>query len=99
MELNELESALERELTYPVDARTVRDQLGDVSIDAPDAEDSEAIRTLLLDDDVTYSSATELFHAITGQLPEEYVGRKYYDDRGSNMGRGKGPEDDRDQSF
>lgn len=88
MNLRELETVLGRELQCPVDARTVRDRFGDVTVDAPDAGDPEALRTLLPDDSDTYSSPTALFHAITAQLPGEYGGRKDYDDREPNTGRG-----------
>lgn len=101
MELNELKAFLDRELTYPVDATTVREQVGDADVTAPDEEDTETIATLLGDiDDATYASATELFEEIFAHLPDEYIGRKYYDDRGTNPPKTTPVrEDEEDQSL
>lgn len=101
MDLNELQAYLERELTYPVDAAGVRGEVGDATVSAPDAEDTETIGDLLAPlGDQTYESATELHEAVVSQLPDEDIGRKFYDDRGDNVSEGERvPEDEKDQSF
>lgn len=93
---------LEDEVEYPVNHATVLDQFGSVTVDAPDEVDSETIaETLADDDDETYESADDLFESIFGNLDEDYIGRKYYDDRGANIDGPDGdyPRDERDESF
>lgn len=101
MELNELPAFLGRELEYPTDVATVRSEVGRTEVAAPDEGDSRTIADLLgAVDEETYGSANELFEAILSRLPDEYVGRKYYDDRGSNHPAGEQVrEDEEDQSF
>lgn len=102
MKLNELPDLLERQIDYPAGPTDVRRRIGGASIDAPDATDSMTLDELLahVEADV-YGSPNELFEAIVGSLPEAYVGRKFYDDRGWNP---VGPlvagrQDDDEQSF
>lgn len=46
---------------------------------------SETLATILeKGGDETYQSEDDLLSAIRGNLSDEYIGRKYYDDRGSN---------------
>ena len=85
MKLNDLPHLLERQIDYPADPDAVRRRIGETSVDAPDAEDSRTLAELLayVDSDV-YDSPEALFEAILASLPDEYVGRKFYDDRGWN---------------
>jgi len=80
----------------------VVERVGDVTIDAPDDDDSEAIGTMLdRDNDETFENLDDLFASIYGTLDECYIGRKYYDDRGGTveeMDRAY-PRDDRNVSF
>lgn len=100
MEINELEEFLERELDYPITLAAVRGEIGDVEVDAPDAEDSETVSDVLahLDED-TYQSADDLFETVMSNLPDEYIGRKYYSDRGGDGEEVDDLEDEEDQSF
>lgn len=101
MELNELREHLARELDYPADAEAVRAAFGATEVAAPDDEDTETVGALLeAVNDGTYASADELFEAVLAQLPDDYIGRKFYDDRGGN-GLDADPvrEDRRDRSF
>lgn len=86
MELDELQSFLARELSYPVTVADVRDEVGDAVIEAPDAEDDKTLDDLLADvEDDEYDSVRELTEAVRSRLPDEYIGRKHYDDRGPNV--------------
>lgn len=90
MELNELPAIVD-ELEYPIAAAAVTDAIGDRTVDAPNATDSEELGTILdRAGETTYESSDALLTAVRGNLSDEYVGRKYYDDRGSN------PRDDED---
>lgn len=85
MMLKDLPDALERQIDYPVDPVTVSARIGDREIEAPDRADSRTIAELLAQvDGDTYESPGQLFDAIVSLLPDAYIGRKFYDDRGSN---------------
>ena len=101
MLLSELPEHLETTLTYPVELDTVLEQEGHVEIEAPDARDSETIRSVLepLNRD-SFESSRDLFNTIYGNVSDEYIGRKFYDDRGRNpMTTDRGPSDERNVSF
>lgn len=93
-EREELRSYLGDELSYPVTLDTVRDRLGEVTVVAPDADGSETLSTILdaVDDD-RYETADELFETVVSRLPDAYIGRKYYDDRGSTLAEPGGRTD------
>ncbi|UWG46688.1 Uncharacterized protein HSRCO_0391 [Halanaeroarchaeum sp. HSR-CO] len=98
MELEALPEALE-ELPYPIDSDAVLAQVGSIEIDAPDDEDSITIATTI--DDVghdEYDSADQLFTTIIGNLGDQYIGRKFYDDRGGELAEA-GTESKDDVSF
>ncbi|WP_435119949.1 hypothetical protein [Halolamina sp. C58] len=102
MEPSQLPTFLESEFEYPVNHTTVHNQIGDVVVDAPDAADSEAINEVLAyDNDEIYETVDDLLYSIIGNLDDDYIGRKFYDDRGENIEgeAGEYPHDDRDESF
>lgn len=102
MEPSKLPTYLENKFEYPVAHETVLDQIGEATIDAPDDSDSQTIDEVLeYDNDATYETADDLFDSIIGNLDDDYIGRKFYDDRGPNVEEGdRGtPHDDRDESF
>lgn len=100
MDLNDLPDYFDEELEFPVEKPTVRERVGDVEIEAPDTEDSVTIASLLDDmGEDSYESADMLYQTLSGQLPEEFVGRKFYDDRGPNVEGDEGPSDGENQSF
>ncbi|WP_439028011.1 hypothetical protein [Haloarchaeobius sp. DT45] len=85
MQLGNLEAYLETELQYPIELDSVLDRIGTTEVEAPNTTDSESIASILepLGRD-SYNSATELLETILGNLSDEYIGRKFYDDRGAN---------------
>lgn len=100
MLLSELTAHLETEFSYPVDLRTVIERSGDLRIEAPNAVDAQGLASILepLGDD-TVDSADELFDIVYGNLNDDFIGRKYYDDRGDNPTEGTGPTDTENVSF
>lgn len=101
MLLSELPAYLETELSYPVELETVIEQAGTVEIEAPDAGDSETIASVLEPlASSSFESPADLYLTIYGSVGDDYIGRKFYDDRGSNpMEARRGPVDDRNVSF
>jgi len=85
LERNDLRTYLDDELAYPVTLRAVRDRVGETTIVAPDSDESETIRGVVENvDDASFETVDELFETVVSRLPDAYIGRKYYDDRGSN---------------
>lgn len=86
MEINQLPQWLESEFEFPLTRAALVDRAGERVIDAPTPTGSETIATILQrSGEERYRSRNDLVDAIRGNLSEEYVGRKYYDDRGSNV--------------
>lgn len=85
MKIDELPAYLESELTYAVSHDSVLDRVGAVEIDAPDSDESEQISAIIANvGQESYGSADELYETIIGNVGDEYIGRKFYDDRGGN---------------
>ena len=102
MKLQHLLEYFENEFQFPVDHATVLNQIGGVTVDAPDDSDSETIDEILAsDNDKIYETSDDLFESVIGDVDDSYIGRKYYDDRGPNITDGidESPRDDRNQSF
>ncbi|QDX39460.1 hypothetical protein [Salarchaeum sp. JOR-1] len=98
MRLQDVREYVDRELTYPIDSDRVREHVGDLTVDAPTADASRTVGDLLPAGNDTYESPAALANTLTANLPDEYVGRKYYDDRGPNIDA-DGPRDEENQSF
>lgn len=101
MLLTELPARLDGKFSYPVELETVLDQMGSVQVEASDGTDTETIASILrpLGED-TFDSATILYETIYGNVSEDGIGRKYYDDRGGNVsGVDFGPTDEVNVSF
>ncbi|WP_267641389.1 hypothetical protein [Haloarchaeobius amylolyticus] len=101
MQLGNLEAYLETELQYPIELESVLDRIGALEVEAPNESDTDTVAAILgpLGSD-RYNSAQELLETILGNLSEEYIGRKFYDDRGGNhLEVAAGPRDEADISF
>lgn len=95
-----LRDQLDEELSFPIDAEGVVEEIGDEQITAPDVEESETIEELLAGvGEDRYESVDELSQQLHSMLPDEYIGRKYYDDRSDDREGRDMREDDEDQSF
>jgi hypothetical protein len=85
MKLEELQTFLETELVYAIDQTDVLEQIGSIEIGAPGERENETIESIIGSaGQETYHSAGELFETIIGNVSDEYIGRKFYDDRGGN---------------
>ena len=101
MNVGDLSEFLEDDLAYPIDQSSVIEQIGAIEIEAPDNQETETVSTIIGSvGQETYGSADELSTTIIGNLSEEYIGRKFYDDRGSNPAEtASRPTDEADISF
>lgn len=101
MELTELRARLDGEFTYPVDLETVVREVGTVRVEGPNGDGAETIGSVLgpLGTD-SFESADVLYDTIYGNVSDDHVGRKYYDDRGgTHSGADDGPRDAANVSF
>ena len=96
MEIENLPGFLESELTYAVSHGSVLEHVGSVEIEAPDRDETETISSIIgAVGQESYGSAEELFETIIGNVGDEYIGRKFYDDRGGNPADTElGPKDE-----
>lgn len=84
MERSEIRDALDREFDFPVGNETVIKEVGDAEIEFPNVgSGGERIETVLeRTGRESYESADDVYTALLGSVDGEYVGRRYYDDRG-----------------
>lgn len=101
MRIQHLERYLNDSLSFPTDIRSVCDTIGSVEIDAPSSSQTWAIQAILHDhENEQFDSAHEIYQTILANLPEGYVGRKYYSDRGEYIDTDvDGWSDELNQSF
>ena len=102
MKISDLPEWIKAEFEFPLMRATVIDRAGTLEIDAPDRADSETLSTILnRSGDERYQSQDGLLDAIRGNLSDEYIGRKYYDDRGMNPSGSENdaPKDTADESI
>lgn len=101
MKINGLSAFLEAELAYPVDQAAVVERVGATEIEGANDGETETISAII--DAVgqdTYWSADELYTTIVGNVSDDYIGRKFYDDRGGNPAEvGSAPRDEDNVSF
>jgi hypothetical protein len=81
MRYSETHQLFDQACTFPADHEEVVEQLGEVTLTTP-AGDTFTIREILeVTDEIRYQSVDDLYTALLGNLDEEFVGLKYYDDR------------------
>jgi hypothetical protein len=72
-----------RRLTFPTTAEAVTDQIGDVALEAPMGSEETIADVLERCPEERFHSADALYDALVTFVGDAYVGRKHYDDRGS----------------
>lgn len=84
MNFSELWALVATDIAYPADQETVIARIGDVHLDAPGADGEDVRATLAPLAEDRYETPEELFTTIIGSVGDQYIGRKYYDDRDTN---------------
>ncbi|AUX08055.1 hypothetical protein AArcSl_0402 [Halalkaliarchaeum desulfuricum] len=82
-----------REFDFPAHRDTVIEGVGDVELDAMYGDPETIAEVLSRTDQAEFDSVDELYDALITFVGEQYIGRKFYDDRGMN------PETDEEVSF
>jgi hypothetical protein len=84
----ELKEALENvcDCEYPATADEIRERCKDVEVELRDGTETTLGEILETVDEPpeNFSSSDELYNFLMSLAPEGSIGRKYYDDRGSN---------------
>lgn len=85
MDVRSLPAYLESELRYPVTHADVIEQIGTVRIATPRPDEHVEIGAVLAQlNETQYDTPEELYTSIIGSLGDAFIGRKFYDDRGTN---------------
>lgn len=71
-------------LEFPIDGGTVVEAVGDETIESPDKQPQSVADVLGTVPEQQFGSVDELYTTFLGCLDDRYVGRKYYDDRGTD---------------
>lgn len=87
MRYSDAHQLFEQACDFPTEHETVVTQLGEVVLTTPGGESSTVEEILERTDETGYQSADDLYASLLGNLDEDFVGVKYYDDRsGSTPG-------------
>ena len=92
MRLPETRDLFARELEFPASRDAVIETVGSTELSPPDGENT-TIRTVIERSDAgEFGSADDLYDTLMSLVGAQFVGRRYYDDRGGM------PKDDDDES-
>ena len=83
MRLPETRDLFARELTFPTSSQTVIEAIGDEELQAPTGQSETIEEVLDRTSNEQYRSADELYDALMTFVSDEFIGRKFYDDRGT----------------
>ncbi|PSP53175.1 hypothetical protein BRC74_04975 [Halobacteriales archaeon QH_7_68_42] len=86
MRPNDAYETFDEAYSYPIDRETIIETMGETQIESPNGPGETIAETLERSGREEFRSAQELTNAFLGTLSDEYIGRKYYDDRGDNQG-------------
>lgn len=82
-----------RKFEFPAQRETVMESVGDVELDAMFGDPETISEVLSRTDQAEFHNVDELYDALITFVGDQYIGRKFYDDRGMN------PETDEEVSF
>jgi hypothetical protein len=91
MRLPETRDLFAQKLQFPTTRATVIETVGDTVLDAPSGESIRLSDVLERCGTDEFSSADTLYDTMMTFVGEEFIGRKYYDDRGG-IGQSGGDE-------
>lgn len=81
MDFHDVRDHLDQQFEFPVDHAVLVEQVGDVELDGS-STDPETVETVLgRTEKSSYGSAEDVHDLLIGTVTDEYIGRKFYDDR------------------
>lgn len=75
----------ETEFSYPITRDEIISAIGDTTVQAPTGSAESVAEVLERSDTPTFRSSQELRETFYANLCDQYVGRKFYDDRGRTV--------------
>jgi hypothetical protein len=96
MRLPETRDLFARKLQFPVTRTTVMETVGGTELDPPSGDNTTIGDVIERCDIAEFESADTLYDTLLTFVGEEFIGRKYYDDRG---GVGQSLDDDQEVNF
>lgn len=96
MRLPETRDLFARKLQFPTTRATVLESVGDIELNAPTGENRTIGEVIERSETEEFDSADSLYGTLMTFVGEEFIGRKYYDDRG---GIGRSDADDQEVNF
>lgn len=98
MRLSEIKEYIDSEVEPPIEHDTAVEKLNGGKIECPSGDGECITEALMMDETRRYETSTEIYESVMCYLGDEYVGRKYYDDRSPNMLDNCPPESDGDET-
>jgi hypothetical protein len=83
MRLPETRDLFVRTLEFPARAETVLETVGDETLDAPNGTTESISEVLERCPEEEFYSADDLYDTLVMYVSDAFIGRKFYDDRGS----------------
>ncbi|MDY6819058.1 MAG: hypothetical protein SVG88_10395 [Halobacteriales archaeon] len=85
MRLTETRDLFIDRLEFPTNSPEVLDAVGEIKLDAPTGDPECIAEVLDRAEETEFASADELYDTLIAHLNDQYIGRKYYDDRSSQQ--------------
>ncbi len=89
MRLPETRDLFVNELTFPISCETAIESVGDIELEAPNGNSETIGEVLARCPEEEFESVDGLYDALVSFVSDAYVGRKFYDDRGSQDTEGE----------
>lgn len=86
MRLPETRDLFARELEFPATTETVVTVVGDTTLDAPSGQSESIADVIKRTETEEFRSSDELYDTLVTFVSDAFIGRKYYDDRGTSVG-------------
>lgn len=85
MRLSEIKEYIDSQVETPIDHESAVEQLNGREIDCPSGDGECVSAALEMDETKQYENSMEIYESVMCYLSEDYIGRKFYDDRSPNM--------------
>lgn len=85
---SETRELFRRECQFPTEREVVVETVGEVAIASQNGPETDVESVLNWSEETSYETVSELHATVMANLPDEHIGRKYYDDRSSATAQG-----------
>jgi hypothetical protein len=86
MRLPETRDLFAREIDFPATKESVVNAVGDTDLDAPSGQTEAIADVLKRTETEDFRSSDELYDTLVTFVSDAFIGRKFYDDRGTSVG-------------